>query len=171
MDTQAYWAAVQHIVSLDKRFKLNKRVGWIYAVLNPSFTPQMYKIGETSRPPHIRVKELSSETGVPSNYKMAYCVHLLDRFQAEKMVHQHLSQYRVADNKEFFTAPLSIIVSAFDEVTKILPNYGKKGLVPQVFREQIVKCPACGTPNRIKEVGLKIRSECNSCRNILTTNF
>lgn len=175
MDTQAYWEAVQHIASLDKRFKLNKRVGWVYAFLNRSFTPRMYKIGETSRPPHLRAKELSSETGVPTNYEMAYFVHVLDRIQAEQIVHQYLSEYRVAGNKEFFTASLSLIVSVFDKVARLFPNYGKKGkgayLVPQVFREQVVECPACLTMNRIKELGVKIRPVCKNCGIVLVAEY
>ena len=69
MDEQAYWNAVIYISSLDRRYKINRRVGWIYAFRNDCYTPEMYKIGETSGPPHVRMKGLSSETGVPGEIR------------------------------------------------------------------------------------------------------
>ena len=123
MDEQAYRNAVNHIKQLDKRFKVNKAAGWVYAFTNPSFKSRMYKIGITSRDPNMRLQELSKETGVPADYEMVYFVHVQDRIQAENWVHKRLVEFRVRTNKEFFSAPLSLIVSVFQNVAEKYPIY------------------------------------------------
>lgn len=183
MGTQAYWVAVHHITSLDKRFKVNRKVGWIYAFTNKHFTPQMYKIGETSRPPHLRLNELSSQTGVPFPFEPAYFVHVLDRKQAERHVHTKLAEYRVADNNEFFTAPLPLVKSLFDNVSQALPVHVGKGkramLLPQPFARTedetepavsdryTIECIGCLTENRIPNPETLKSATCGKCGLVL----
>lgn len=40
---------------MDKRYKVNKRAGWVYIAHNPTQGGAVVKIGMTSRPPMERV--------------------------------------------------------------------------------------------------------------------
>ncbi|HKI83934.1 MAG TPA: hypothetical protein VKA63_06330, partial [Candidatus Krumholzibacteria bacterium] len=63
MDQAAYSNAVFYITGLDKRYKINKRVGWLYAAYNPIIGGSVLKIGMSSRPPPQRGRELAQSTG------------------------------------------------------------------------------------------------------------
>ncbi len=85
--------------------------GFLYVLLNPAM-PGLLKVGKTTRDPSDRVAELSSATGVPSPFVLAYQQPVIDCHAAEKWVHGELERagHRVADNREFFSAPLHEIV-------------------------------------------------------------
>lgn len=140
----------------------------------------MYKIGETARAPHLRLNELSSQTGVPFAFEPAYFVHVLDRNQAERHVHKTLAEYRVSDSNEFFTAPLSRVKGVFDEVTRALPIFIGKGkraiLLPQPFsatepavddRPWTIECISCLTENRIPHPDTHKSATCSNCGLVL----
>ena len=164
MNEQNYWAAVKHLQSLDKRFKGNKTVGWVYAFRNPNHKQTAFKIGETSRPPLQRLQELSSSTGVPVAYQAVYFVHVNDRKRAERFVHDQLKEYRLSDSKEFFTAPLREVVRVMDESVKYFPNV----LVPQVFEPEVISCGSCRKKNKVKRLGISVRLRCHSCGEYLS---
>jgi hypothetical protein len=54
-----------YVDSLDRRYKANKRVGWVYIMRNPAFKENLLKIGRSSRPPLERAKELGASTSAP----------------------------------------------------------------------------------------------------------
>jgi hypothetical protein len=85
--------------------------GYIYVLLNYSM-PGLFKIGLTSRSPRDRVSQLSSATGVPSPFVLAYDILVPDAARAERQIHEALSArgYRIAENREFFEAPLDLII-------------------------------------------------------------
>jgi len=87
--------------------------GYVYAMINPSLEG-MVKVGKTKRDPQQRATELSSATGVPSPFVVAYEIFLRDCTKGEGFVHAYLSHkgYRIADNREFFNAPLNEIIDA-----------------------------------------------------------
>lgn len=179
MFNDAYWMAVNHIASLDKRFKLNRLVGWVYAFKNAHYVPTMYKIGETSRPPHLRLKELSSQTGVPFDFEAAYFVHVQDRRQAERWVHQELEEYRVSTTNEFFAAPFELVKQTLDHVASELPTIAGKGkrtmYLPQPFQSNVpepklshtIECIGCLTENRIPDPKTIQRATCGKCGLVL----
>jgi hypothetical protein len=45
--------------------------GFVYVLINPSL-PSYVKIGKTTKDPSIRAAELSSATGVPTPFYVAY---------------------------------------------------------------------------------------------------
>ncbi len=51
MDQQLYSQAVWFISRLDKRYAINKGVGWVYALRNSEFRRPLLKIGMTTKPP------------------------------------------------------------------------------------------------------------------------
>ena len=48
MDQQLYSQAVWFIQRLDKRYAINKGVGWVYALRNSEFKRPLLKIGMTT---------------------------------------------------------------------------------------------------------------------------
>ena len=99
--------------AMEEKAEMNKS-GYVYALINQSLKG-MVKIGKTRKMPDDRAKELSSSTGVPTPFFVAYKIFVYDCDQAEKYVHNLLSSkgIRVSKNREFFHIPL-------DEIIKIM---------------------------------------------------
>jgi len=74
--------------------------GTVYVLVNPEI-PDVVKIGHTTRTASIRAKELSRNTGVPGEYRVAYQFKASNPKRLEEKVHRNLSRYRV-QNGEFF---------------------------------------------------------------------
>lgn len=89
--------------------------GYVYILRNFSM-PNLVKIGSTKKNPKSRAKELSS-TGVPTPY-IVYASFEIDGdfVKAEKAIHDHLKEYRLANNREFFKLDP-------DEAKKILSEF------------------------------------------------
>jgi DnaJ-domain-containing protein 1 len=104
----------------------DSRSGYVYLLMNPAM-PGIVKIGRTSRPPATRVTELSGATGVPVPFDLLFDIHVLDCEAAEAHVHRELQArgYRVAQNREFFSAPASeaveIMLRVRDEIGGFAP--------------------------------------------------
>lgn len=86
--------------------------GYIYVLINPAM-PGLAKVGKTTRTSKERQLELSSATGVPSPFILAYEHPVANCHAAESWVHAELDRrgYRASESREFFTAPLHEIVS------------------------------------------------------------
>jgi hypothetical protein len=80
--------------------------GYIYALRNDSFGENIYKIGMTQKNPNDRVKELSSQTGIPTPFELVAAIKVLNPREAEMFLHQRLEKYRVNGKKEFFKVDL-----------------------------------------------------------------
>ena len=74
---------------------------FIYVLENSSM-PGLVKIGRTERSVSVRVSELSSHTGVPTGFVLVKEYVVANSVEAERLVHERLSDYRVSDNREFF---------------------------------------------------------------------
>lgn len=90
--------------------------GWIYILISPGLHKDLLKIGRTSKAPEDRARELSSATGVPAEYRVAYDVYVQDCIMAERIIHQRLQSYRYVKNKEFFMLPLKQAIKLVDDV-------------------------------------------------------
>lgn len=106
------------------RIKL-KDLGYIYVISNSFYQKNIYKIGKTRRSPLKRVEEISSATGVPSDFNIEICYQVQDVDYVEKMVHRWLENkgLRINNNREFFHAPLNVIkevISSIDDNAKIV---------------------------------------------------
>ncbi len=93
--------------------------GFLYVLINPSMDG-LVKIGKTTRDPEDRIKELSSPTGVPTPFQLAYKVAFSNCTWAEEYVHTRLEQrnYRVSNNREFFKAPLNVAIEVILEAQR-----------------------------------------------------
>jgi hypothetical protein len=90
-----------------------RELGYLYVLAN-SAMPGLVKVGKTTRSSSERAKELSGATGLPTPFIVVYEQIFEDCGSAESFVHAYLAQqgYRVSDNREFFSAPVNIVVRA-----------------------------------------------------------
>jgi S-DNA-T family DNA segregation ATPase FtsK/SpoIIIE len=91
---------------------------FIYILENASM-PGLVKIGRTERSVSERVNELSSSTGVPTGFIVVKEYAVANSVEAEKLIHERLSDYRVSDNREFFKME---VADAMDIIESILPK-------------------------------------------------
>lgn len=87
--------------------------GYVYVLINQSF-PGCMKIGKTTRDTDKRAAELSSATGVPTPFIIAYEAYFDDCDHAETYIHTLLEVkgVRLAKNREFFTLSASEAIKA-----------------------------------------------------------
>lgn len=76
--------------------------------------PGLVKVGKTTRTPSERAQELSSVSGLPTPFIVVFEQMFVDCSVAESYVHTVLAGkgFRVADNREFFNAPVNEVVRA-----------------------------------------------------------
>lgn len=88
-------------------------IGFLYVLANSSM-PGVVKVGKTTRSPTDRAAELSGVTGVATPFIVVYDQLFQDCHSAESFVHAYLAEkgHRVADNREFFNAPVNLVVRA-----------------------------------------------------------
>jgi hypothetical protein len=90
---------------------------YVYVLVNKSM-PGMVKIGMTTDTPVKRARDINRATGVPTPWVPVWSLKCYASRILEQRVHEHLSQYRVADNREMF---------AIDSVTaqQVIEDLGK----------------------------------------------
>lgn len=78
--------------------------GYVYVLVNGSL-PGLVKIGMTTKSPDDRAQELSSSTGVPTPFIVAFQRPFIDCKRAEQRIHAELEArgLRSASNREFFS--------------------------------------------------------------------
>ncbi len=97
------------------------RPGYLYALINPALEG-LVKVGKTGANPDKRANELSTATGVPMQFMVAYSVIVSDCDLAEKYAHGLLEKdgYRVSNNREFFRAPLSVAIKVIEDTANFI---------------------------------------------------
>ena len=114
-------------------------IGYVYILENDSM-PGLIKIGRTSRDSVERARELSSTTGVPTPFKVAFELPSAEYEQLEGKIHNRLAGYRVTSNREFFKYPVNKAISLLKKLntekqggirSEIIT--GKKNLVNRVL--------------------------------------
>lgn len=93
------------------------QTGYIYILINPTLKG-LVKIGKTSKTSEERAKELSSVTGVPTQFMVAYDEFFEDIDLAENHVHEVLKDmgHHVFPNKEFFDIPLKEAIAVIKNI-------------------------------------------------------
>lgn len=74
--------------------------GFIYVLRNESM-PGILKIGKTTRTPGERASELFT-TGVPTPFEIVTAIFTKYLDETENDIHNHLAEFRVSGNREFF---------------------------------------------------------------------
>ncbi len=95
----------------------NENAGYVYCLSNLSLhtidgTP-IYKIGETSRNPTVRAHELSTASGVPTQFNVEFAILVDNRNYTESLIHKILKQDRINNGREFFTTTIERIKDIF----------------------------------------------------------
>lgn len=99
-------------------------VGYLYVLAN-STMPGLVKVGKTTRSPAERALELSGVTGLPTAFIVVYEQLFSDCSAAEAFVHAYLERrgFRIADNREFFSAPVNEVVRAITLAPGLMDEY------------------------------------------------
>ena len=112
-----------------------KEKGYVYILSNPSYG-NLYKVGMTTKDPYVRANELSELTAVPTPFKVEYSVYVEDCSVTEALTHKILQEqgYRIAENREFFNAPIK-------EIKKVISKFKIKAIdvKAKYFKKQIKK--------------------------------
>lgn len=91
--------------------------GYVYILINSSFI-DLIKIGCTTYKSEERAKQISSNTGVPTPFIVAFEMYVDDCKKFEKEIHKKLYDYRVSPNREFFRYPLHKTIELMYELKK-----------------------------------------------------
>ncbi|WP_251416999.1 MULTISPECIES: GIY-YIG nuclease family protein [Paenibacillus] len=91
--------------------------GFIYILINESLKG-LVKIGKTSISSSERARQLSSSTGVPTPFRVAYEIFSEDCDNIEKTIHLELNDFRVNPNREFFQYPLNKAIEVIQKCAK-----------------------------------------------------
>ena len=95
--------------------KMNeKKEQYVYVMSNPSFPADTLKIGWTREHPNIRANNLHT-SGIPTPFIVEYIIITPEGSNLEKKIHEHLKNYRVNSNREFFKI-------SKEQLTEILTN-------------------------------------------------
>jgi hypothetical protein len=86
------------------------RRGYVYLLINPAFSG-FVKVGKTTKEPEIRARELSSGSGVPAPYAVAWDAFVTDCDHVERIIHDKLAHARARNDREFFAIPLKKAIS------------------------------------------------------------
>ncbi|MEW6615013.1 MAG: GIY-YIG nuclease family protein [Thermodesulfobacteriota bacterium] len=111
----------------------NSLQGWIYALTNPSLPQNFLKIGMTTRTLEERLKELSSNTGVPTPFRVVFEAEVSDCKQVEMIIHHNLAKYRHSSSKEFFDLPQNEAIPILARICSQFP------IKPSPSPEEIAK--------------------------------
>lgn len=101
-----------------------KTIGFVYILINDSM-PGLCKVGMTMRSPNARALELSSATGVPQPFEVAYYCEVENPAEQEKRIHAEFDHLRVGPGREFFRCePEVLIPSLRSDKSKGWGDYG-----------------------------------------------
>lgn len=171
--TDSFSNSFNQIARLDRRFRENRDIGWVYIMRNRAFRDPLLKIGKSSRPPMHRAVELGRETSAPEDFDLIYFIHARDHHSAEAMAHRELGQYRKARNKEFFTAPLPLAVRTLDHIAAQWPVFvgpqRARVILPQPFEIARFACPHCAAQNQIRQMLVSVSVRCGRCKGSIET--
>ena len=111
--------------------------GFLYALTNAAM-PGHIKIGMTRRRPEERMAELSSATGVPVDFQLAYSRAFENSALAERMVHDRLESQglRVSRGREFFEVSVTAAIAVIDEVAQVLAQESSRDFDRERFVRQ-----------------------------------
>ena len=76
--------------------------------------PGILKVGRTSQDPKKRAEELSGSTGVPTPFSVAYAIEVADATKFESHLHELMDQYRINQNREFFSISLNLAIEIIE---------------------------------------------------------
>ena len=114
---------------------------FVYILSNSFFSEDTFKIGSTKVNPSDRAYQLQS-TGVPIPFTVEYIIITHNCRELEQKIHEHLRNFRVSQNREFFKIEKN-------NLCQILTDEMTLQLIP--FSEFHYKSPIVPTPEPTSE--------------------
>jgi hypothetical protein len=115
--------------------------GFIYIMSNPAY-PGSLKIGQTSKDPEERRKDLGS-TGVLEDFVLEYYAFVEDYELLEIKVHKELNDVRYKENKEFFKISVPEAIKTIRRVAEdrieFEKDFSKQGSVSNSNRNKVIE--------------------------------
>lgn len=93
------------------------RRGVVYVLAN-QYMPGLLKIGQTTRDPETRAREISRSTGVPDKFEIIYDEIVSDVDGAESEIHAKLAATRVNQLREFFRVDIRTAIKIVQQVCR-----------------------------------------------------
>jgi hypothetical protein len=103
---------------------------YVYVLVNKSM-PGMVKIGMTTDTPQKRAYDINKATGVPTPWVPVWWLKCYASGILERRVHEHLSEYRVADNREMFSIDSVTAQKVIEDIGKDFTNVLIAGKIEQ----------------------------------------
>ena len=100
---------------------LTLEVGYVYIMTNEHI-PNLIKIGMTTRTPEERSSELSS-TGLPGRWSVEYSIFVPNCEKIEKKVHKALGEFRLSEDREFFTIEIPAAIEVIESHAKNMSDH------------------------------------------------
>ena len=122
-------------------------LGFIYIMSNPAHEGHL-KIGQTSKDPLVRRKDLSS-TGVPEEFVIEYQALVSDYRRQEKLIHQKLTKSRLTHKKEFFKVSVPVAINTIREQCGDKIKYEE---VIHITKEELDKADSGKTMKKLFQV-------------------
>ena len=111
---------------------MKKNSGYVYIAINPSM-PNLIKIGKTKKHPTERMQELSSATGVPTPFHLAYYQQCADMDDVERRIFNIFKNNRTKDNREFFSTSLFKAATTLDAIVGTYSNFSPPTPFAELF--------------------------------------
>lgn len=111
----------EKLLSTDEiEYERSSSAGKVYVLVNPSM-PGLVKIGWTKGSSEERARQLSSVTGVATEFVVVYDELVSNAATVERQIHQALNEYRYNQNREFFK------ISAKEAIASVRKTCGEAG--------------------------------------------
>ena len=94
---------------------------YVYVLVNKSM-PGMVKIGMTTVTPAKRARDINKATGVPTPWVPVWSLKCYASRILEQRVHEHLSEFRVAENREMFAVDSLTAQRVIEDLGKDFTN-------------------------------------------------
>ena len=113
------WETVTYYTTKKRGIYNKKGEGdqWVYVLKNKTL-PGLLKIGYTKLTPDERAKQISTATGVPLPYEVAWAFRCYNGELLEGEVHHALKNYRVNNRREFFQIGLDEVIETIELIGK-----------------------------------------------------
>lgn len=112
--------------------------GFVYVLFNESM-PGILKIGQTSKNPFERMRQLSSATCCPRPFEMMAYIECEDYQRVEILVHSELASARINPSREFFKAKRMDALEAISWALDHLELEEISGYAPWPLREEEIE--------------------------------
>lgn len=115
-EAMSWYEGGTDIVNVKESLPQGADPGYVYVLRCAAHVKDLYKVGLTRRTVGERAVELSSHTGVPDVFHVIASYPAGDCRSVEALIHQSLGEYRLRNTREFFLAPLTLILAVIGQV-------------------------------------------------------